>query len=112
MGNIGITKESTVKKLKIKIPISIPASKRLTKFEAIVTALVMIEPILSIPQIIKIFSTKSAGDYILLPWFGGFIVNVTWLVYGIKVKKAPVIISGVVWMTIHLCMMVGILLYG
>ena len=112
MGYARYTKESSSKNLKIKIPISIPPSKRLTRFEAIVTALVMIEPILSIPQIVKIFSTQSAGDYILLPWIGGFIVNVTWLVYGVKVKKAPVIISGVVWMTIHLSMMVGIILYG
>jgi uncharacterized protein with PQ loop repeat len=98
--------------MKIKIPASMPQTKRLTQFEIIVTTLVMIEPILSIPQIVKIFTTQSAGDYVLLPWLGGFIVNVTWLVYGISVKKAPVIISGVVWMLIHLSMMLGIILYG
>lgn len=74
--------------------------------------IVAVEPIANIPQVMKIYRTQSAEDFYIWTWVMGFVANVAWLVYGIHVKKTPIIISAIVWMLIHLSMTVGIILYG
>jgi uncharacterized protein with PQ loop repeat len=84
----------------------------MTRLDYIVTMLVLIEPIASIPQVLKIFSTQSAEDLFLGTWLVGFVANIAWLVYGIKTKKVPVLLSAIFWLCIHGLTSLGIILYG
>jgi len=87
-------------------------SKKLTALEMTVIFIASIEPIANIPQIYKIYSTKSAEDFFLWTYVMGITANIAWLIYGIKIKKVPVIWSAIVWMSIHVLMTAGIILYS
>ena len=55
-----------------------------------------------VPQVLKIWKTKSAGD-LSFAMFGTFCVGVVlWLVYGLMLRNLPIIVSNLV--TLLLCM--------
>ncbi len=81
-------------------------------FDWTVIILVSVEPIANIPQIIKVFTTKSAEDFFMWTWMFGVIANFAWIAYGLKTKKFPVLLSGIIWLVIHSLMTIGVLLYG
>lgn len=55
-----------------------------------------------VPQVVKIWKTKSAGD-VSFAMFGTLCVGLTlWLVYGLIIRNLPIIVSNLV--TLLLCM--------
>lgn len=69
-------------------------------------------PLLSLPQIYKIYETKSADDFSLLTWASSFVFEAIFLLYGIKHKLPPVYIASVLWLISYCLIIAGILLYG
>jgi MtN3 and saliva related transmembrane protein len=55
-----------------------------------------------VPQVLKIYQTKSAKDvsYLMFSIFSTGIV--LWLIYGILIRSAPIIASNVVTLTLAL----------
>ncbi|OIP72845.1 MAG: hypothetical protein AUK48_10915 [Oscillatoriales cyanobacterium CG2_30_44_21] len=55
-----------------------------------------------LPQVLKVWRSQSTKD-ISLPMLITFIVGVTlWLVYGVIVKAAPIIIANAITLTLNL----------
>ena len=53
-----------------------------------------------VPQVLKIWKTKSAGD-LSFAMFGTFCVGVVlWLVYGLMLQNLPIILSNLVTLTL------------
>ena len=55
-----------------------------------------------VPQVLKIYQTKSAKDvsYLMFSIFSTGIV--LWLIYGVLIRSAPIIASNVVTLTLSL----------
>ena len=71
----------------------------------------IIQPLITIPQIITIYGNQSAADVSLLTWLGYLFFGITFLVYGLVFKLKPIWIGQIIWVVAQLTIVVGILLY-
>jgi uncharacterized protein with PQ loop repeat len=72
----------------------------------------ILSPIMTIPQIYKIFANQSAEGLSLISWVTYIIVGAFWLTYGIAHKERPIILVNVGWMIVNSGTLAGIVLYG
>jgi MtN3 and saliva related transmembrane protein len=66
----------------------------------------------NIPQILKIFKTKSAKDLSLITYTIFLLSSIVWLWYGIHLINYPLIISNVIYILTYSLIIVGFLIYG
>lgn len=85
-----------------------------TKKQIEITALVagVLQPLFTLPQIIKIYSNQSAQDVSIVTWVGFLIFAIIFLVYGIAYKLRPIIVTQIIWVTMQTIMIFGILKYS
>ena len=69
-------------------------------------------PVMTIPQIIKIWIEKDASGVSALSWGSYFVLSGFWLAYGFEDRQLPVIINYAFWMVAHLVVFIGVLVYG
>ncbi len=69
-------------------------------------------PLMTIPQIIKIWLYQDASGVSALSWGSYFVLSGFWLAYGIEERETPIIINYVFWMVMHLVVVTGVLIYG
>lgn len=81
-------------------------------FDKLVYAMSLLMPIMSIPQIYKIFSEQDASSISLIT-FGTYLFgNFVWFAYGILHKASPVLIANFLFGIVHALILTGALLYG
>jgi len=68
-------------------------------------------PILTIPQIFILFSTKSAEGISLISWASYLIGSIVFFFYAIVHKTKPLILIYCFWIFVHIIMVIGIILY-
>lgn len=69
----------------------------------------VVEPIMTVPQIYEVWvQNKPAGS--LLTWFSYVLFAFIWLLYGIKYKIKPLIITEVLWVLLQGLVVIGIVL--
>lgn len=71
----------------------------------------IIEPLSSVPQIIKIYTSKDAHSLSLLSCILYMATSILWLVYAIRLKNLPLIASSAMWSASEAILIIGILLY-
>ena len=76
-----------------------------------VYAVGILGPVMTIPQIVLIFSTQNAAGVSVLSWLAWTLFNVPWIVYGIVHKEHPVTISYGIWLLMCLLVTIGAVLY-
>lgn len=84
----------------------------MTILAILATAFGTISGFANIPQIIKIFKRKKAGDISILTYlilFGGAI---SWLLYGFELKNIPVILTNTIGAITIGLVLIGCLIYG
>lgn len=69
-------------------------------------------PIMTLPQVMKIWVEKNATGVSLISWASYLIFAVFWLVYGIMHKEKPIILTFSGWLILELLIVAGILVYG
>lgn len=69
-------------------------------------------PLFEIPQAIKIYSNKSAHDISIITWGFFLISNIVWLIWGIRRKLLPVILTYSLYMLVELAIVIGIIIYS
>lgn len=69
------------------------------------------QPLITLPQILTIYGNQSASDVSLLTWLGYLFFGITFLVYGIVFKLKPIWVGQIIWVSIQLITVIGILLY-
>ena len=72
----------------------------------------ILQPFITLPQIITIFSSQSAKDVSLLTWVGYLIFGIIFLVYGIVFNLKPIWVGQIIWVTMQTIIVIGILLYS
>jgi len=70
------------------------------------------QPLITLPQIFEIYSSKSAEDVSLITWVGYLLFGITFLVYGLVFKLKPIWVGQIIWVTMQLITVIGILIYG
>ena len=72
---------------------------------------VIVQPLITLPQIIAIYGNQSAKDVSLITWVGYLIFGVIFLIYGLAFRLKPIWIGQLIWVTMQTVIVVGILMY-
>jgi len=76
------------------------------------TILGVITGLANIPQIVKIFKTKSAKDLSLITNTIFLLSSIVWLLYGIQLINYPLVIANFIYILTYSLIIIGFLLYG
>ena len=68
-------------------------------------------PVMTVPQLIKIYVEKTTAGISLITWVAYLIVALFWLTYGVMHKEKPIIFTNILWISINIPIIVGTLLY-
>jgi uncharacterized protein with PQ loop repeat len=71
----------------------------------------MVGPIMTIPQLCKIWVEQSAAGISVITWTAYIFVTIFWLMYGIAHKEKPIIVVQIAWLVTHSLVVIGALLY-
>lgn len=71
----------------------------------------IIQPLITLPQIVTIYGSRSANDVSLLTWLGYLLFGIIFLMYGIVFRLKPIWVGQIIWVTMQSVTVVGILLY-
>jgi len=85
---------------------------KITIFDKLVYVTAFAYPFTALPQILKIYTTRSADDLSLATWVLYSFFEVVLTIYGFKNKLRPLVIQGVLWLFVYSIIIAGILLYG
>ncbi len=85
--------------------------KRHKLINRLIVPIAIIQPLMTIPQIMTIFVNKSASDVSIVTWVAYEIGSSLWLYFGVVHKIKSIIITQTLWLIIHSLMIIGILLY-
>ena len=69
-------------------------------------------PIMTLPQVFKIYLEKSAGGVSLISWSWYLFTAIIWLFYAIVHKEKPLIISNIFWILIEIVIVIEIIIYS
>jgi len=86
-------------------------SKGVRFLDKIMLLIAVAAPIMTIPQITKIYLLKNAAGVSTITWGAYILLNVPWLIYGFVHKEKPIIISTILWLIINTLVLVGALIY-
>lgn len=82
------------------------------RIESFALAAGIVQPLITLPQIVAIYSNHSAKDVSLLTWVGYLIFGIIFLIYGIVFKLKPIWAGQIIWVTMQTIIVTGIILYG
>lgn len=71
----------------------------------------ILAPFSTLPQIIEIFSSKSAAGVSLATWILFFISPLIWFTYGMTRKDKFIIVNNFLWATMSAIVLVGFYTY-
>ena len=80
--------------------------------DKIVYVLAILVPILTLPQLFKIWVNQTAQGVSLTSWATYLIASIVWLIYGVIHKAKPLIIMYILWIIIDLVIVIGIIMYS
>ncbi len=72
----------------------------------------LLGPVLTIPQIAKIWSEQDASSLSLITWVAYLVGSICFLLYAIAHKEKPLIIIYSSLILVHVFVLIGIMLYG
>lgn len=72
----------------------------------------ILEPLVTVPQVITIFADKTAAGVSLATWFGYEILTLVWLWYGFVHKDRIILLYQGLFLIVQSGVIVGGLMYG
>jgi uncharacterized protein with PQ loop repeat len=79
--------------------------------EKLVYAAAIINPLLLLPQIVKMYQVKDSSSWSLLSWSMYMVVGLVFLIYAIHHRLKPLILTQVLWYIVDALVIYGILKY-
>ena len=90
-----------------------PHQRKLIRFfDKFILTIAVIGPLLTLPQIAKIFVLKDVAGLSIITWSLYTLFIIPWIIYGFLHKEKPIIISSVLWIMLDSFVVAGILLYS
>jgi len=71
----------------------------------------IIGPLVSVPQLIKIFGEHTVSGISIASWFGYIGLTLLWLLYGLVHKERPIIITQALWLVVNIVTVIGAIIY-
>lgn len=71
----------------------------------------ILSPLMTLPQLIKIFHFQDASGVSLFTWASFFCGAFFLLIYGIVHKQKPIIFMNATTLPVYLCIIIGIVIY-
>lgn len=78
-------------------------------FDIFILVFALIEPITTLPQIYQVWSRHNVSGVSLVTWIFFTLAANVWLIYGIRIKDKPIIISSAMWVLTQGLVVIGIL---
>ena len=72
----------------------------------------VIGPLVNVPQMLKIYSLKSAMGVSLATFSLYAFFDIPWIAYGIVHKEKPIVIAYALWLVTNIVVIAGILAYS
>lgn len=69
-------------------------------------------PIMTIPQILKIYVDKNASGVSVISWSSYAFCAIFWIIYGIIHKEKPIVLTYCVWLALDIVIVIGTFIYG
>ncbi|MBU2612745.1 MAG: hypothetical protein KKB62_03425 [Nanoarchaeota archaeon] len=86
--------------------------KKIRFLDNLVLIVSALGPLMTIPQLLKIFIFHDAEGVSFVSWTAYTIFSFVWLAYGFAHKVKPIIVSNILWIVFSFSTVVGIILYG
>ena len=80
--------------------------------EKIIYAVALFGPIITIPQVIKIWKNRDASDISIITWSGYFLFALIWISYGSLHKETPIVLRYALYCILYFLIVLGAILYG
>lgn len=80
--------------------------------DRIIFVVAIAQPLLTLPQVILIFTQHTAKGVSLATWVGYEIFTCVWFAYALVHKIKPIIMNEFIWFTLQGAVIIGILRYG
>lgn len=89
------------------------SEQRIVSFvDHVIFAVAVIGPIMTIPQVVKIWAEQNAAGVSVLTWGTYIFTSLFWLVYGIIHNEKPIIFANIMWIVLSILVVVGTVIYG
>lgn len=85
--------------------------KKLEAFDYLIYFFTFATPLFEVPQLLEIYTNRSAQDVSLLTWSFFCLDNVVWIIYAAKRKLWPVLITSLLYEVFEVAILIGIILY-
>ena len=85
-------------------------TKRL--FDKFIYVIVILGPIMNLPQLLEIWLQKNASGVSFVSWISFSFFSLVWFLYGVIHKEKPIIFMNLALMIIQALIAVGVILYG
>jgi uncharacterized protein with PQ loop repeat len=72
----------------------------------------IIGPIMTFPQVMKIYTENSAEGLSLVTWSSYLFLAFFWLTYGVFIKNRPIVLANTLWIFMQSAIVAGIIIYG
>ena len=81
-------------------------------FDYIVYFFTIATPLFELPQAYAIYASKSAEDVSMLTWSFFLLDNFVWIIYAMKRKVIPLLITTGLYLVIETVVVIGIFMYS
>ncbi len=71
----------------------------------------VMQPLMTIPQAIQLYTTHDAAGLSLLTWLGYSIIGLVFFAYGIKYHLLPIVLAQSFWFVLQMSIVVGVLIW-
>jgi len=89
-----------------------PHQKKWAKFvDKAIYFVCIVGPIMTLPQIYKIWIEQNASGVSALSWSAYLITAIFWVLYGIAHKQKPLVIISSIWVVLEATIVTGTLIY-
>ena len=85
---------------------------RLRLLDRIVLAAGVIGPLMTIPQIVKIFVLQDASGVSMISWGMYATLDIPWILYGIVHRDVPIALTYTLWLIMNVSVVAGAVFYG
>ncbi len=85
-----------------------PQHKRNSKYADVMYFVAILGPLLTIPQLLKIWHNKSASELSLMTWFSYFSISLLWFIYGLRTKDKPLMVCNFLYLVVNLLIVISI----
>ena len=83
-----------------------------SKFDLVIYFAAIVAPVMTVPQLYKIWSDKQVSGVSIQTWATYSAISLIWVLYGIKIKAKPIILTNALLLLIDTLIVIGVIVYS